>query len=176
MEKALLAIAQAYVRAKNVEDGLLSWIKKVIAGGFENHKIADSDLPGIQVIYKGSTVEDYWVWCTKMKALFNIHLVYNARKFTDEGAVVDGIQKIDTTLLISNQVEKRINCEYDPTSVCWVVLANQDLVYDLWLETAETVGYGFVVENIEYGTYQRGSWSTYPTGEAIVSTSLLYKV
>ena len=175
MEKTLLAIAQAYVRAINQPGSLLKWVKKVICGGFENHKIGASDLPAIQIIYRGSSVESFDVGCTKMRANFEIHLVYNFSSFTNEGKVTENIQKIDTSLLISDQIEKRTDCKYDPTSVCGVVLNNQALTFDEWEDTEERVGYAFTVDSITYGTYQRGAGASYPTGEAIVQTSLFFK-
>ena len=65
-----------------------------------------------------------------MRASFEIRLVYNANKFrqnTDAGSTK--VQYIDTSLNLQDQVEKRTNCEYDPTSICGVIMANKHLKY-----------------------------------------------
>ena len=94
--------------------------------------------------------------CTKMKAIFNIHLVYNASQFTGESVLrFDKTRKIDTSLMISDQVEKRANCEYDESCICGVVLANQSLNFTETDGSLTLVGNGWQIESIEYGKFQR---------------------
>lgn len=177
MQEALLAIGQKFSDTIANPDGLLAWIKTVILGGFENHKIGASDMPAIQVIYRGSQIEAREVGCTKMRATFDIHLVYNASSFTGESPLrYDKTKRIDTSMLISDQVEKRANCEYDATSIWGIILANQNLHRVEAGQDDVLIWHGWQIDSIVYGTFQRGAWNTYPTWEAIVSTTLFYKI
>jgi hypothetical protein len=153
MKDVLQAYEKLFCDATLVADGPLSCIKRIISGGFENHKIDKSSLPAIQIMSTGNTLLESGIPCSYYSNQLEVRVVYNASSFLDDAPVTGSdnkIVRINATHALRDQVEKVTNCSYDPNCIVGVIMNNPILFLD-----GNPVGYNARVDSIEYGTFAR---------------------